>query len=115
MQCSAGVPPDVPRATCPRVPRQENPRSRRSDIRTYNLCFLGFGNVNRTLVRLLQDREQELRKRYGISWCITGVASRRLGWIADSAGLGPAAVLSMNADSPSGLSRAGAPAPQPTN
>ena len=25
-------------------------------IQTQNLCFLGFGNVNRTLVRLLQDR-----------------------------------------------------------
>ena len=56
-------------------------------IRTYNLCFLGFGNVNRTLVRLLEDRAQELRERYGISWRITGVASRRLGWIADPSGV----------------------------
>ena len=54
---------------------------------TYNLCFLGFGNVNRTLVRLLEDREQELRERYGISHRITGVASRRLGWIADPNGM----------------------------
>lgn len=54
---------------------------------TYNLCFLGFGNVNRTLVRLLKGREAELRDRHGISWRITGIASRRLGWIADSAGL----------------------------
>jgi len=51
------------------------------------LCFLGFGNVNRTLVRLLEDRAQELGERYGISWRITGVASRRLGWIADSSGV----------------------------
>lgn len=80
-----------------------------------NICFLGFGNVNRTLVRLLEDRAQELRDRYGISWRITGVASRRMGWIADSAGLDPAAMLALNADAPSGGSRAGAPAPQPTN
>jgi homoserine dehydrogenase len=50
------------------------------------LCLLGFGNVNRTLVRLLADREAELRAR-GIGWRITGVASRRLGWIADAGGL----------------------------
>jgi len=56
-------------------------------IRTYNLCFLGFGNVNRTLVRLLEDRAQELRERHGIAFRITGIASRTLGWIADPEGL----------------------------
>ena len=58
-----------------------------SHIRTYNLCFLGFGNVNRTLVQLLQNREQELRDQHGISFRITGVATRRLGWIANPEGL----------------------------
>jgi homoserine dehydrogenase len=57
------------------------------NIRTYNLCLLGYGNVNRTLVRLLADRAQELRSRYGISYRVTGVASRRLGWIANPPGL----------------------------
>jgi homoserine dehydrogenase len=56
-------------------------------IKSYNLCFLGFGNVNRTLVRLLRDREKELSDRHGVAWQITGLASRRMGWIADSAGL----------------------------
>jgi len=37
-------------------------------------------------VRLLADRDAELRAR-GIGWRITGIASRRLGWIADPAGL----------------------------
>jgi homoserine dehydrogenase len=60
---------------------------RRVRIRSHNLCFLGFGNVNRTLVQLLYDRADELRTRYGISFQITGVASRRLGWIADANGL----------------------------
>ena len=60
----------------------------RGSIRTYNLCFLGFGNVNRTLVRLLDDRARELRDRYGVLVRVTGIASRRLGWIADSNGLG---------------------------
>jgi homoserine dehydrogenase len=48
--------------------------------------LLGFGNVNRTLVQLLVDREEELRARR-IGWRITGVATRRLGWIADAGGL----------------------------
>jgi homoserine dehydrogenase len=79
----------------------------------FNLCFLGFGNVNRTLVRLLEDRAQELREKYGISYRITGIASRRLGWIADENGLDPeqcgadTLVREMHA---SGFSRAGAPA-----
>ncbi len=64
----------------------------RGPIRTYNLCFLGFGNVNRTLVRLLADRAAELRDRHGIDFRITGVASRRLGWIADPNGFDPTAV-----------------------
>jgi homoserine dehydrogenase len=61
----------------------------RGRIRTYNLCFLGFGNVNRTLVRLLEDRADELRARHGIAYRITGIASRTLGWIADPNGLDP--------------------------
>jgi homoserine dehydrogenase len=38
-------------------------------------------------VRLLEDRAQELRERYGISFRVTGIASRRLRWIADPSGL----------------------------
>jgi homoserine dehydrogenase len=53
----------------------------------FNLCFLGFGNVNRTLVRLLSDRAEELREQHGITFRITGIASRRLGWIANADGL----------------------------
>ena len=59
----------------------------RTHIETYNLCFLGFGNVNRTLVQLLENRADDLRDKYGISYRITGVASRRLGWHANADGL----------------------------
>jgi len=51
-----------------------------------NLCFLGFGNVNRALVELLRLKNAELRERYGITWRVTGVASRRLGWWANPDG-----------------------------
>src|SRR5580692_594283 len=64
----------------------------RGNIQTYNLCFLGFGNVNRTLAQLLRDRENELRDRHGITFRITGIATRRLGWIANPNGLDSAHV-----------------------
>lgn len=48
--------------------------------------MLGYGNVNRTLVRLLQDKTAELKQRQ-IDYKITGVASRRLGWLADPEGI----------------------------
>ena len=42
--------------------------------------------MNRTLAQLLVQRRPEL-SALGIDWRITGIASRRLGWIADPEGL----------------------------
>ncbi|GAC1357397.1 MAG: homoserine dehydrogenase [Ktedonobacteraceae bacterium] len=56
-------------------------------MKTYNLCLIGFGNIGRALARLLLVKRAELRDRYGIEWRITGVATRRMGWIADPCGL----------------------------
>jgi homoserine dehydrogenase len=81
--------------------------SRRKVIRTYNLCLLGFGNVNQTLFRLLQKKDSELRER-GIVWRITGVATRKMGWVANENGLDLAALLSNNVLAQS----RGAPAPR---
>jgi homoserine dehydrogenase len=50
-------------------------------MKTYNLCLLGFGNVGRALARLLVEKSDELREEFGIRWRVTGVASRRLGWL----------------------------------
>jgi len=94
-----------------------------SAIRTYNLCFLGFGDVNRTLVRLLEERAHELCERHGISFRITGVGSRRLGWIADADGLDATSLAALNSDPGAGIWRAepalslpkGVPAPQHKN
>ena len=44
-------------------------------------------------MQLLLGREQELRERHGIAFRITGIASRRLGWIADHTGLDLGACL----------------------
>jgi homoserine dehydrogenase len=63
-------------------------------MKQYNLCFLGFGNVGRALARLLVAKSSELRERYGIEFRITGVASRRLGWLADAEGFEISTLLS---------------------
>jgi len=44
-------------------------------------------------VRLLREKDAGLGKR-GIGWRITGVASRRLGWVVDESGLGIERLLS---------------------
>jgi homoserine dehydrogenase len=62
-------------------------------MKTFNLALLGFGNVNRALVELLQQKESELRERYGMEWRITGVASRRIGWLSNAAGFDPDGLL----------------------
>lgn len=53
-------------------------------MKQYNLCFLGFGNVGRALARLLVAKSAELRDIYGIEFRVTGVASRRIGWLSKS-------------------------------
>ncbi len=59
----------------------------------FNLCLLGYGNVGRALVALLQEKADELRAEYGIEWRITGVATRRLGWLGAPEGFAPGALL----------------------
>jgi homoserine dehydrogenase len=56
--------------------------------------LLGFGNVNRRLVHLLERNRTALQEQYGISWRITGIASRRLGWLVAPGGF-DAAVLAL--------------------
>jgi homoserine dehydrogenase len=49
--------------------------------------------VGRALLRLLIAKETELRRRYDVRWRLTGVATRRAGWVADPDGLNPLALL----------------------
>jgi homoserine dehydrogenase len=62
-------------------------------MKQYNICFLGFGNVGRSLARLLVAKSAELRESYGIGWRITGVATRRLGWLCSVNGFDVTALL----------------------
>ena len=63
-------------------------------MKQYNLCFLGFGNVGRALARLLVAKSAELKEHYGIEFRVTGVASRRLGWLINSDGFDMSTLLS---------------------
>src|SRR5947209_19095891 len=72
----------------------------------YNLCFIGFGNIGRALAELLMEKTSVLREEYGIAWRLTGVATRRMGWLANPDGLD---VPSLLAGEP-----AGQLAPEPT-
>lgn len=68
-------------------------------MKQYNLCFLGFGNVGRALARLFVVKSAELRQQFGIDFRVTGVASRRIGWLADSEGFEVSTLLA-NTSSP---------------
>jgi homoserine dehydrogenase len=66
-------------------------------MKVFRLALLGFGNVNRTLVELLQKKDAELRERHGIEWKITGVASRRIGWRVNAGGFAVEELLRVTA------------------
>lgn len=59
----------------------------------YNFAIIGFGNVAREFLRLLRAKDQTLRRDFGVTWRLTGMATRRLGWIADANGLDPEQLL----------------------
>ncbi len=63
-------------------------------MKQYNLCLLGFGNVGRALARLLMTKSAELREQYEIEFRVTGIASRRLGWLVNREGFEVSTLLS---------------------
>jgi homoserine dehydrogenase len=63
-------------------------------MKNFNLCLLGFGNVGRALVPLLLEKSDEMRERFGVGWRVTGVATRRMGWLAAPEGFTTEELLS---------------------
>ena len=61
-------------------------RVRKINMKVYKLCLLGFGNVGRALARLLIEKREEMRAQFRIEWKVTGVASRRAGWLVAADG-----------------------------
>jgi homoserine dehydrogenase len=68
--------------------------------------------VGRALLRQLISKETELRRRYDIRWRLTGVATRRNGWVAEPDGLNPIAILNGHFPAPSVPQPGISPAPQ---
>jgi homoserine dehydrogenase len=69
-------------------------RERKINMKNFNLCLLGFGNVGRALVSLLAEKSDEMREQFGIEWRVTGVATRRMGWLASPEGFNAEELLS---------------------
>lgn len=61
---------------------------------------MGFGNVGKEFVRLLLNKRDRLRREFEIDWRLTGLASRRLGWLANAAGFDPQSLLEAGPPAP---------------
>ena len=53
----------------------------------YNLCFIGFGNVARSLVRLLERKRDVLKSKHNVTYSITGIATGKHGFAVNPDGL----------------------------
>ena len=53
----------------------------------YNLAFIGFGNVARSLARLLERKQDLLKSKYDITYSITGIATGSHGFAVNTNGL----------------------------
>jgi homoserine dehydrogenase len=59
-----------------------------ADLIRFDLILVGFGNVARRFVRLLDEQRDRLEADHGLSWRVTGIATRRHGAVFEPAGLG---------------------------
>ncbi len=59
----------------------------------FNLALIGFGNVHRALLQLLNRKRTELLQTYDLTFNVTGVYSRRMGFLADPDGFDISALL----------------------
>ncbi len=73
------------------------------------LLFLGFGTVGAGLAELLLAKRDDLKRRYGLEWTVTGIADTLKGNAYDPRGLDLARVLDMTkrGESLAALDRAG--------
>ena len=61
------------------------------------LLFLGFGTVGQGLAELLLAKRDELKKRYGLDWTVTGIADTLKGNAYDAKGIDLAKALELAA------------------
>lgn len=51
------------------------------------VVLMGFGNVGRALARLLLEKAPDLEARFGLTYSVTGIATRSRGKVIDPAGI----------------------------
>ncbi len=56
-------------------------------MKTIPVCLVGFGNVGKALVRLLEDKKPLMREQFGFETVITGIATGSHGMAIDSEGI----------------------------
>jgi homoserine dehydrogenase len=61
----------------------------------YRLSLIGFGNVARSLARLLERKSELLEQMYGITYTVTGIATGRHGFAVNPDGLDVAKALEL--------------------
>ncbi len=60
-----------------------------------DLALVGFGNVGRRFVRLLDERRAELQREFDLTWRVTGIATRRHGSIYNASGIDASAAAQL--------------------
>ena len=60
-----------------------------------DLLLVGFGNVGRRFVRLLDERRAELQREFDLTWRVTGIATRRHGSIYNANGIDASAAVQL--------------------
>lgn len=76
------------------MPESIAQRRAKSNMKIFNLSLLGYGNVARALVQLLVEKTEAMREEFGVGWRVTGVATRRMGWLASPEGFNVEELLS---------------------
>ena len=56
-------------------------------MKTIPICLVGFGNVGKALIRVLEDKQPLLREQFGFETVITGIATRSHGMAIDPRGI----------------------------
>jgi homoserine dehydrogenase len=68
---------------------------------THPIAFLGFGNVGRALARLLLRKQEDIDREFDLQFCVTGIATGRLGQWIDPQGIDlDRALTHLEADQP---------------
>lgn len=64
----------------------------------YKLAFLGFGNVGKALAKLLLNKQDDIEKKTGVTFSVTGIATGSRGIAVDPDGLDLNQVLALLED-----------------